>query len=335
GWLLPDIPPLRGTLASIQLPGWAPGLIFFLNLGIVGQHLKRTGKKQLQVGKQSRILKAYGKLLGQIENFPAQALLLTAQQKELETKGEKASEAIYRLGELAGMLDQRLNVIIGLLFNGMLLWDIRYVSKLEQWKESYHDQLLPWIDKIGDWDVWQSLSRNHYNYPEHCFPNVLEGEFQLQAQALGHPLLKADTRVCNDMDLGKPGEFLVVTGANMAGKSTFLRTVGTNLILARCGGVVCAERYEFAPIPLITSIRTHDSLEDNESYFYAELKQLKKIIDRLKEGTVFIIVDEMLRGTNSRDKQTGSRKFIEQLIQLRGVGMIATHDLALGELADE
>ncbi|MEL7533836.1 MAG: hypothetical protein AAFN10_21155 [Bacteroidota bacterium] len=334
-WLVPDLPPLREALGPYRAPGWVPGLIFFLNLGVIGRHLKRTARQQLQVGKQSRVLKAYGELLAQIETRSSEAELLTRQQKDLETKGEKASEAIRRLGELAGLLDQRLNFLVGLFFNGMLLWDIRYMHKLEGWKEEYADQLLPWIDLIGEWDVWQSFGRNCYNYPAHTFPEVHEGEFSLEAKELGHPLLKADTRVCNDMSLGKPGEFLVVTGANMAGKSTFLRTVGTNLILAHCGAVVCAESYRFAPISLITSIRAHDSLEDNESYFYAELKQLKKIIDRLQEGTAFVIVDEMLRGTNSRDKQTGSRKFIEQLIHLKGVGMIATHDLALGELATE
>ncbi|MFK7922518.1 MAG: hypothetical protein AB8H47_11210 [Bacteroidia bacterium] len=334
-WLIPDLPPLREALRDIRFPGWVPGLLFLANLVFIGRHLKRTARQQLQVGKQSRVLKAYGELLAQIESRDSEATLLLNQQKALESNGEKASEAITRLGGLAGLLDQRLNFLVGIFFNGMLLWDIRYMHKLEEWKKEFAPQLLPWIDLIGEWDVWQSLGRNRYNYPSHSFPIVDEGEFHLNAKALGHPLLKAETRVCNDMELGKPGEFLVVTGANMAGKSTFLRTVGTNLILAHCGAAVCAESYHFAPIPLITSIRAHDSLEDNESYFYAELKQLKKVIDRLQDGTAFVIVDEMLRGTNSRDKQTGSRKFIEQLIHLKGVGMIATHDLALGELADE
>ena len=158
----------------------------------------------------------------------------------------------------------------------------------------------------------------------------------MDAKLLGHPLIDPETRVDNDMNLGKPGEFLIITGANMAGKSTFLRTVGVNLILAMNGAPVCAKSYEFVPIPLMTSVRATDSLEDHESYFYAELKRLKMLIDKLKEGKpIFIIVDEMLRGTNSRDKQVGSRKFIEQLIQLKGTGMIATHDLSLGTLADD
>jgi DNA mismatch repair ATPase MutS len=138
------------------------------------------------------------------------------------------------------------------------------------------------------------------------------------------------------MSITQPSEFLIITGANMAGKSTFLRTVGVNLVLATCGAPVCASQFSFVPIPLITSVRVTDSLDDNESYFFAELKRLKRIIDQLKsEGTTFIIVDEMLRGTNSKDKQTGSRKFIEQLIRLKGVGLVATHDLSLGTLADE
>ena len=158
----------------------------------------------------------------------------------------------------------------------------------------------------------------------------------MDAIELGHPLLDPSTRIDNDMNLAKPGEFLIITGANMAGKSTFLRTVGVNLILAMNGAVTCAKSFKFAPIEMLTSVRATDSLQDHESYFYAELKRLKMLIDKLKEGKpIFIIVDEMLRGTNSRDKQEGSRQFIMQLMELKGVGMIATHDLSLGTLQDE
>jgi DNA mismatch repair ATPase MutS len=253
----------------------------------------------------------------------------------LTVASEPSSEIIRHLGELAGLLDQRLNILVGLFLNGMILWDIKYLLRLEKWKRQYAEYLLPWLDMMGEWDALQSLGRYAFNYPEHVYPQVKEGEFHLIAKELGHPLLKPGVRVCNDMALHKTGEFLIITGANMAGKSTFLRTVGSNLILASCGAPVCAQSYSFVPIPLITSIRAHDSLEDNESYFYAELKQLKKVIDQLDQGPAFVIVDEMLRGTNSRDKQTGSRKFIEQLIRKKGVGMIATHDLALGTLADD
>lgn len=333
-WLIPDLPPLQAALGALQAPGWVPGLLFLLNLGVVGRHLKLTAKQQLQVGKQSRVLKAYARLLGEMEDRSSEADYLRKEQEALKVSGEPASAVIHHLGELAGLLDQRLNIVVGLFLNGMLLWDLRYMLKLEKWRRQNGPKLLPWLDLIAEWDALASLGRYAYNHPDYLYPSLGEGEFHLVATELGHPLLRAATRVCNDMALHKSGEFLIVTGANMAGKSTFLRTVGTNLILAHCGAPVCARTYSFVPIPMITSIRAHDSLEDNESYFYAELKQLKKIIDKLDEGPAFVIVDEMLRGTNSHDKQTGSRKFIEQLIQKKGVGMIATHDLALGELAE-
>ena len=335
-WLIPDIPAFRESLDFINIPGSVPILFFLLNLIVVGVNLRRTGRQQVQVGKKSGMLRKYATLLEQIEKESFTATKLISDKEKLELNGVKASTAINRLGELTYMLDQRLNVFMGLLLNGALLWDILYQLKLEKWRETYREKLPAWFSVISEWDALVSLGRYAYNRPELIFPEIKEGEFHLQAEELGHPLLDPKTRVDNNVDIGEPGEFLIITGANMAGKSTFLRTVGVNLILSMNGAPVCAKSFSTSPIEMITSVRATDSLDDNESYFYAELKQLKKIIEKLKEGKpVFIIVDEMLRGTNSRDKQVGSRKFIEQLMRLRGVGLVATHDLSLGTLADE
>ncbi len=148
-----------------------------------------------------------------------------------------------------------------------------------------------------------------------------------------HPLLASKDRISNDFKINDLGKVVIVTGANMAGKSTFLRSLGTNIILACSGAKVCAEKFIFSPINIHTSIRANDSLQKNESYFYAELMRLKKIIDRLKSGEkLFIILDEMLRGTNSKDKHSGSQGLIEQLLKYNVVGIVATHDVKLGEL---
>lgn len=333
-WLIPAIPELG--IAQYQIPGSVALMFFLINLGVVGINLGRVGRQQVQVGKKSEMLRKYADLLTQIEGEEFASPLLKQDRAMIVKDGVPASEKIQRLGDLTYMLDQRLNAFMGLLLNGMLLWDIRYVLLLEKWRESHKADLPVWFEIISRWDALGSFARFRYNYADLIFPEVSESPFFMKATQLGHPLIDVSIRVNNDVELAKPGEFLIITGANMAGKSTFLRTVGVNLILAMNGAPVCAKNYTFSPIEMITSVRTQDSLADNESYFYAELKQLKKIIDKLKEGRpVFVIVDEMLRGTNSKDKMVGSRKFIEQLIQLNAVGLVATHDLSLGKLAED
>ena len=335
-WLLPDIPLLAPIFGDFRLPGLIPLLLFFAQLGVIGQNLKRTGKEQALVGKKSHILNKYAALLKEIEGQEFSSPLLKAEQERLAASGKLASEAIADLGNLTYMLDQRLNAFAGILLNGTVLWDIKYMMRLERWREKHKEELPRWFEVIGKWDALLSWSRFQYNYPDFVVPEISEGDFMMDAKELGHPLLDPATRIDNDMNLAKPGEFLIITGANMAGKSTFLRTVGVNLILAMNGAVTCAKSFKFAPIEMLTSVRATDSLQDHESYFYAELKRLKMLIDKLKEGKpIFIIVDEMLRGTNSRDKQEGSRQFIMQLMELKGVGMIATHDLSLGTLQEE
>ncbi|MEM7368019.1 MAG: hypothetical protein AAF587_05420 [Bacteroidota bacterium] len=336
GWLIPDIPGLRDTLGAYQIPGAAAGLVFLVQWVIVGANIKEVNRQHHQLGRKSRLLNKFGKLFQQIESQDWHTPLLQQQANTLQTDGKQAGEAISLLADLAYRFDQRLNAAAILFLNGALLWDIRYMLKLEAWRETYQASVDQWFEILAEWDAQLSLGRFCWHHPTFVFPTLEEEDFHLHAKDLGHPLIPHDTRVNNDMQLSKSGEFLIITGANMAGKSTFLRTVGVNLILGMSGAAVCAREMRFVPIDLITSVRATDSLSDHESYFFAELKQLKAIIDKLKaEGPTFVIVDEMLRGTNSKDKQTGSRKFIEQLISLKAVGMIATHDLSLGTLTEE
>ncbi|MEL6670805.1 MAG: hypothetical protein AAFR61_01385 [Bacteroidota bacterium] len=335
-WIIFDLPAVKAATGGFVFPGWVSLAFFLGQLGVVGLNLTRTAEQHQQIGRKSRMLGKYGALLREIESGKFSSEVLQSDQASLKTEGETAGDQIQRLAQLSYMFDQRLNIFAGLFLNGIMMWDLRYLSRLEKWKEGHQADMSHWFEVIGQWDALVSFARLAYNRPELIYPTIEEGAFHFTSKQLGHVLLDPERRVDNNMSLGKPGEFLVITGANMAGKSTFLRTVGVNLILGMNGAPVCAEEMAFVPIPMITSVRAHDSLSDNESYFYAELKQLKKIIDALKEGApLFIIVDEMLRGTNSRDKMVGSRKFIEQLIQLKGVGMIATHDLSLGTLADD
>jgi len=218
--------------------------------------------------------------------------------------------------------------------NIFFLWDIRQSIRLERWQEKYSPHMASWFDAMAETDAYISLAGYAYNNPEYVFPDVIESEnLNFQANDIGHPLIHADNRVCNAFAAGGWGSFTILTGANMAGKSTFLRTIGVNMVLASCGAPVCARSLTLSPVELVTSIHTIDSLANNESYFYAELKRLKLIIDMLKDGKqVFIILDEILKGTNSKDKQAGSRALVKQLISLQASGIIATHDLSLGDL---
>ena len=207
--------------------------------------------------------------------------------------------------------------------------------QIERWRSRYASLLPDWLDAVGGVDALCSLAAFAYNNPDYAWPEIASEPFVLEASRMGHPLMSREKCVRNDVDVPSKPFFLIITGANMAGKSTYLRTIGVNYLLACIGAPVCAERMKLYPAHLVTSLRTSDSLNDNTSYFFAELKRLKLIIDKLKAGEeLFIILDEILKGTNSTDKQKGSMALIRQLMRLKADGIIATHDLALGTLAD-
>jgi DNA mismatch repair ATPase MutS len=182
-------------------------------------------------------------------------------------------------------------------------------------------------------DAFISLGNFAGNNAEFAYPVIYDGNIVFSAKDLGHPLITEEKRVCNDFILDGKGSVCILTGANMAGKSTFLRTVAVNYILAMAGAPVCAARMDFTPVKLFTSMRTTDSLSQNESYFYAELKRLRTLKTKIAESELhFFILDEILKGTNSSDKSLGSKLFLERLIALGGTGLIATHDTSLGEM---
>lgn len=297
-----------------------------------------TGKitrMQQVYGKKLQILGTYARLLRLMDSQPMHAALLTAVKNDIGGDSRKASLAIARLDKLMNELDQRNNYLMYTLLNGSFFWELWQIMRIEAWKEAHAGDLSRWLTAIGQTDALCTLATFAYNHPDYAFPTLTDKPFTLRARSLGHPLMRRDRCVRNDADLPKRPYFLIITGANMAGKSTYLRTVGVNYLLACIGAPVCAESMELYPARLITSLRTTDSLNDNTSYFFAELKRLKLIIDRLQAGEeLFIILDEILKGTNSIDKQKGSMALIRQLMSLNADGIIATHDLALGTLVE-
>ena len=257
-------------------------------------------------------------------------------QSELGSKNELSSKAIKKLAKILAALDTRLNVFAGILVNAIFLWDILQVYRMEKWKNQHKDDLIRWFVTLGKFDALNSLSILSFNHPNWTFPELSYKDFELRAHDLKHPLMQDDDCVGNDFIISERPHIKVITGANMAGKSTFLRSLGTNMLLAMMGAPVSAKSLALSPIEIISSIRTKDSLAKNESYFYAEIKRLEVIINRLKKGErLFVFLDEILKGTNSKDKEQGSKALLKQLVELKAVGVIATHDLNLGIISQE
>ncbi|WP_321519336.1 hypothetical protein [uncultured Bacteroides sp.] len=290
-------------------------------------------KMQISYGKKLQILATYARLIEMIEQKEVKSILLQKIQQLLDKKEESASIAVNRLARLMNALDQRNNIMVTALLNGFLFWELRQAIKIESWKEAHAAQLPAWLEAVGEMDALCSLATFAYNHPGYSYPAIKNQPFSLRVLEMGHPLMNRNKCVKNDVDIRKRPYFVIITGANMAGKSTYLRTIGVNYLLACIGAPVCASEMEIYPSRLITSLRTTDSLTDNESYFFAELKRLKLIIDKLNNNEeLFIILDEILKGTNSMDKQKGSLALIKQFMALNANGIIATHDLLLGSL---
>ena len=214
--------------------------------------------------------------------------------------------------------------------------DTRLAIRLERWLSRFGSEMVGWLDALARFDAYASLAGFAFNHPDYVYPTLTDHYFTMKGKRLGHPLLDRNRCVRNDVHVPDAPWFLIITGANMAGKSTYLRTVGVNYLLACVGAPVCAESLTLCPASLMTSLRTSDSLASHESYFFAELKRLQAIILRLRQGErLFIILDEILKGTNSEDKQKGSLALMKQLVGLGSCGIIATHDLLLGSLERE
>ncbi|CAL2103854.1 MutS-related protein, family 1 [Tenacibaculum sp. 190130A14a] len=317
------------TISFSILLGW-----FFVGLAITGSALKATQKLYTDANNAKDIFKQYYLLLEQIENQQFSSSILQNKQQDITSENEKASSIFKKFSKILDAFDQRNNILIAVVGNGLFLWDIQNALKTEQWIAQYKNVVKQWFKTVSYFDAQNSLANFVYNHPTYSFPKIQDETAVITAKNLGHPLLNRTKRIDNDFRISN-NQFFIVTGANMAGKSTFLRTISLSIVMANCGLPVCAESYNYTPVKLITSMRTSDSLTDDESYFYSELKRLKFIVDKLTNDNYFIVLDEILKGTNSKDKALGSKKFIEKLSKSTSTGIIATHDVSLCELANE
>ncbi len=306
----------------------------FVGLGITGTQLKKINILYRESNQVKDTFEQYYKLVDKIENTVFDAPFLQEKQKLIIGEKERASVVLKQFAGILNAFDQRNNMLFGVLANGLLLWDILQSYKIEKWIAANHNKVAQWFEVIAFFDAYNTLGNFAFNHPDYVYPKITTDNITLNAKELGHPMLKKQKRVDNDIIIDQE-QFFIITGANMAGKSTFLRTVALQIVMSNVGLPVCAKSCEYKPVKLISSMRTSDSLSDEASYFFSELTQLKKIVDKLDEEAYFIILDEILKGTNSKDKAVGSRKFVEKLVAAKATGIIATHDLSLCEIATE
>ena len=312
-------------------------MFFFLsNLLFTAIGLRKTGRVHSMVSKKFIFLSSFNQLIAYIEKESFSSAVLSDIKQKLSATPVSAAIKIKKLSRILQSFDSRLNILVGFVLNGLLLWDFHCIRSLEKWKKESAHLLPEWLDLIGQTEAYISLANFSFNNQEYVYPQLNEDGIVLDAKEIGHPLISEEKRICNEFKIGNRGLIFIITGANMAGKSTFLRTLAVNFILGMTGAPVCAKEMTFRPLKLYTSMRTTDSLGQNESYFYAELKRLRNLKNRLESGEdVFFILDEILKGTNSTDKSTGSKMFMKKIIDLDGTGVIATHDTSLGEMEDE
>ena len=268
-----------------------------------------------------------------IENITFESSLLLEFQS---TYIKNVSNDIKSLKKILDRLDLNFNMVLSIPLNVFLLWSLQQVLELEQWKASHKKNINDWFDTLGHIEALNSMAVLHFNEPGWVFPDVSPDHFFIEGNEIGHPLIAKTKRVNNSIEIKNKGELMLVTGSNMAGKSTYLRSIGVNIVLAMAGAPVCAAYLKVSPVQVISSMRIADNLEESTSTFYAELKKLKTIIEKVNKGEkVFILLDEILRGTNSFDRHTGSVALIKQLIKHEAAGIIATHDVELAKMKDE
>jgi hypothetical protein len=271
-----------------------------------------------------------------IETYKAKTELIQTLQENLRTGTQNASGSILQLKKILERLDYRYNPLVHVPLNIFFLWDLQQLFALEKWKSGKEATVAQWFHVLAEMESLAALATVCFNHPQWSFPQLSSEHGVLMAEEMGHPLIPVEKRVNNSFSINGNQRLSLITGSNMAGKSTFLRSAGINVVLAMMGSPVCATDLVVSNMKVISSMRVSDNLEENTSTFYAELKKLKQIIDAVKKHEkVFLLLDEILRGTNSADRHTGSKAFIKQLVKEKAFALVATHDLELTKLAEE
>ena len=286
------------------------------------------------VQEPARELSVLSTLLERLESERFESSRLVVLQERLSSEGEAASSRIRRLQRLVDFLDARRNQLFAP-FAAILLWGTQFAFALETWRRESGPSVDAWLDAVGELDALLALATYALEHPDDPFPDVRDGAPRFEAEGIGHPLIPEAKVVRNDVRFGEAPKLLVVSGSNMSGKSTFLRAVGINTVLALAGAPVRARSLTLSPFQVAASIRIVDSLQDGISHFYAEILRLRQVLELTSgEGTVLFLLDEILHGTNSHDRRIGADAVVRGLLDRGAVGLLTTHDLALSKLAD-
>ncbi len=326
-----------GAIHLAPLPAALAGDLFLAALAVNAWTLYRwrdtVGPVTAAVEAAAAELRLLSEVLVRLERERFASPPLAALRASLDSAGEPPSRRLARLGRLMEYLDSRDNVFVRLL-EPFLLWTPHLALRLEDWRAESGPAVRRWLDAAGRIEALCSLASHAFEHPADTFPEFAPSGPCLEASAIGHPLLAEDRVIRNDVSLGSGLNLLIVSGSNMSGKSTLLRTLGANAVLAQAGSVVRAARLRLSPLALGASIRVSDSLQDGISRFYAEILRLRQILD-LTSGDlpVLFLIDEFLHGTNSHDRKIGAEALVRSLVERGAAGLITTHDLALADIA--
>jgi len=339
-WLRYLLPAIILTVVILYIFNEASDTIFYLSLLVFAviayQINKVVAPVHEQLSKVADELTTLSSSILLIEKEKFESPLLKRWQSVFLEKHKRASDDILKIKKILDRLDLRYNLVLSLPLNWLLLWNLQQVLDLEKWKESEQNNIDEWFDTLANFEALNSFGILYFNQSAWVFPTIHPEYFSIEGTEIGHPLIPKEKRVDNFINIPSNSELMLVTGSNMAGKSTYLRSIGVNVVLAMSGAPVCAAAFSVSLVQLMSSMRITDNLEESTSTFYAELKKLKTIIEKVNAGEkVFILLDEILRGTNSLDRHTGSKALIKQLIKKKAASIIATHDLELANLKEE
>ena len=316
---------------ATDVPLWA-FIIAALAVGVFGRRLSpRVEPVILAVERAEPALALLAGVIARIERESFACERLRGLHGRLQGA---ASQEIERLRRLVALLDARRNQFFAPIA-ALLLWTVHVAVAIERWRVRAGAHAADWIDAVGEIEALSSLASFSFEHPEYAVPEIAVGEPRFEATALGHPLIPGDRRITNDLSLGGALRLLVVSGSNMSGKSTMLRSVGIAAVLAMAGGPVCARTLRITPMAVGASISIHDSLQENASRFYAEILRIRQVLAMAAEGPVLFLLDEVLAGTNSHDRRIGAEAIVRGLVERGAIGLVSTHDLALAQIAEE
>ncbi|MGD2294279.1 MAG: hypothetical protein PVF22_00410 [Candidatus Aminicenantes bacterium] len=329
------------TVASIVLVFFNFSWLFPVGLALVQGIVNRSYRKKVSriyslTAKNYKIMNVYSKIIAEIEKENFGASKLDELSHHFFVKSKPASFYIKKLASRFQYFEARASNMIHFLMNNIFFWDFHCIYRIEKWRVDLKPEIDSWFKTIGQFDAMASLGTAYFNHPDWCMPELFNDGFQIHASDVGHPLIPPSERICNSIELNGETNIAIITGPNMAGKTTLLKTIGVNSVLAFAGAPVCARRFVISPLRIYTSMKVSDSLDKGLSLFYAELQRLKMVLDAiLRKEPVFFLIDEMLKGTNELDRHKGAIALIRQLIEHRAQGMVATHDLKLTKLEQD